>query len=42
MNTFISRFTPDGEVKVDAPVKFIKKKEEIAIINKIQASVSRK
>ena len=38
---FISFLTPDNEVYVDEPVKFIATKEEIAVIIKNQDNISK-
>ena len=37
---FISFLTPDNEVKVEEPVKFIARKEEIDVIVRNQADIS--
>lgn len=37
---FISFLTPEREVKVDEPVKFIARKEEIAVIMKNHDNIS--
>jgi hypothetical protein len=38
---FISFLTPDNEVYVDEPVKFIARKEEIAVIMKNHDNISK-
>jgi hypothetical protein len=39
-NNFISFLTPDNDVKVDDPVKFIARNEEIVVMMKNQDSFS--
>lgn len=39
--TFISFFTPDSDVNVDDPVKFIARNEEIAVMMKNQDPISK-